>query len=985
MIRATAVSVLLTAAFAAPAAAAASCPDVTRGPDMAPGTEAQHLQLDYWLERIGATLDLDAVVASPGAVSAHSAAIAREDWGHHRIDPADWDPAFVQARLDERLVWLREQVNGGTYVDRAGRPLGPELTARLASWSVPTHPPELRLAEEAIPVRCAPWTDGLYKAPVDPTFDRNNCSTVRPGEALQVVGAWPGDLLLVRGRYSWGWIEARRPLSAPVATPPAAQAAAPITRRAVLEAAFGLVGKPYGWGGQDGGRDCSRFIMDVFDRFGLELPRSSFDQARTGSFMVDLAGVDNETERLLLIDEAARRGLVLLYFPGHIMMYLGRDEHGTPMAIHAFAEYLAPCPGGGETRFTQDRVTVTNLELGRGSSRTAFVQRLTRVVVLGDGPGIALQGAATVRPAAAVQIPEGDACDNSQRHTMIRFSPRTPNAAQPLRVIVTSYEPLAPTELALVAPDGERLTPDLRRLGGPPFTYVATIDSPAKGEWRAAFGDHHQVKACTEFRVRSSATFRRQCGDPETDPRPVWRPRRAWGPRTEAFFAAFIESLFDFPIAEDLTWESLQPLLEDPERNLLYNHFGRHEDKRLHLRPDCADLPYFLRAYFAWKLELPFAFRKCGRGRPGHPPGCSAAMSQGLACQGRDDIAGFDKFVRRKVGGAVHSGHGRTAPTYDVSDYYPVPLTREALRPGTIFADPYGHVMIVAKWVDQTATEQGVLIAADAQPDGTIGRRRFWRGSFLFTPETHTVGAGFKAFRPARYKRPDDAFTVANHYLAETDSFPRYSEQQYEGTADDFYDAMAALTNPRPLDPFAMQTTLVDAFHEQLTRRVVSVDNGEQYKADGGGQIPMPDRLRIFQTSGPWENFSTPSRDMRLLIALDTVAGFPDRVRRNLDRFGLDADDVARLEARLGEELKERDVTYTRSDGSKQRLTLGDVVARAEHLEMAYNPNDCVEIRWAAPPGSAEHSTCSSHAPDAQRRKMDDYRHWFETRQRPAR
>ena len=40
------------------------------------------------------------------------------------------------------------------------------------------------------------------------------------------------------------------------------------------------------------------------------------------------------------------------------------------------------------------------------------------------------------------------------------------------------------------------------------------------------------------------------------------------------------------------------------------------------IRPDCADLPYFLRAYFAFKMGLPFGFSKCSRGGGGRPPYC---------------------------------------------------------------------------------------------------------------------------------------------------------------------------------------------------------------------------------------------------------------------------------------------------------------------------------------------------------------------------
>ena len=37
----------------------------------------------------------------------------------------------------------------------------------------------------------------------------------------------------------------------------------------------------------------------------------------------------------------------------------------------------------------------------------------------------------------------------------------------------------------------------------------------------------------------------------------------------------------------------------------------------------------------------------------------------------------------------------RTALDDENSDYYPVPLEQGALLPGTVFADPYGHTLII--------------------------------------------------------------------------------------------------------------------------------------------------------------------------------------------------------------------------------------------------------------------------------------------------
>jgi hypothetical protein len=100
---------------------------------------------------------------------------------------------------------------------------------------------------------------------------------------------------------------------------------------------------------------------------------------------------------------------------------------------------------------------------------------------------------------------------------------------------------------------------------------------------------------------------------------------------------------------------------------------------------------------------------------------------------------------------------------------------------------------------------------------------------------------------------------------------------------------------------------------------------------------------------------------------------------------GKSAEDVkAELLGVLASELASRKLSYTRSDGSQWTLSLKDVLDRAVSFEMAYNPNDCVELRWAAPENSEEASTCKRHAPPAQTAKMGDYRSWFRERHWPT-
>lgn len=153
------------------------------------------------------------------------------------------------------------------------------------------------------------------------------------------------------------------------------------------------------------------------------------------------------------------------------------------------------------------------------------------------------------------------------------------------------------------------------------------------------------------------------------------------------------------------------------------------------------------------------------------------------------------------------------------------------------------------------------------------------------------------------------------------------------------------------------------------------------------GVIEMPFGAALFLTTGPWEDFSTPSRDMRLLISIDAVLSFPKGVEAHPERFGVGAADrdaaVNAVRAALQSELEKRSFEYTRSDGTRWTLSLADVVERASALEVAYNPNDCVELRWGAPEGSEERSTCERRAPEAQTKRMQKYRTWFAARQRP--
>jgi hypothetical protein len=472
----------------------------------------------------------------------------------------------------------------------------------------------------------------------------------------------------------------------------------------------------------------------------------------------------------------------------------------------------------------------------------------------------------------------------------------------------------------------------------------------------------------------------------------AWKTTRGWDSGMETIYSSWINALFQ-GCDEQASWSALHEVTRNKDRNFLYNYLSIGEDdpegkNRVIMEPDCADNPFFLRAYFAWKLGLPFGYHICDRGYVGHNPKTGKWITNETSSSINNPVLAFNSFLVSVMNG-VHSGTARTALDNENSDYYPVSLEREALRPGTVYADPYGHTLILISWVPQTKDHPGLLLATDAQPDNTIAIKRFWKGNFLFNTSEVVGEPGFKAFRPVSFDngklRP-----MQNEALNASAGFAPFSLQQRKMGSEVFYRVMDRLINPEPLDPEDALMDLIQALHEQLLVRVKSVANGEAYlKSHPGTVIPMPSNANgIFQAGELWEDFSTPNRDLRLLIAMDAVLGFPDRVASSPGDFKISnlssPEDIKnKLQTLLVKKVSELTISYTRSDGSSQELTLSEILKRRDAFEMAYNPNDGIEIRWGAPENSDERASCHSQAPSNQQKTMQSVRKWFNKRLHP--
>jgi len=517
-----------------------------------------------------------------------------------------------------------------------------------------------------------------------------------------------------------------------------------------------------------------------------------------------------------------------------------------------------------------------------------------------------------------------------------------------------------------------------------PYWRIDEFDGTSEGSYTATISSNGEKIVEISFTVSANKN--------ETTQGNIWKTRQSWTPEMETLYSAWVNALFSSG-NEQSSWPALHEVTQNKEQNFLYNALSLDEDNatgktRVLMEPDCADNPYFLRAYFAWKLGLPFGFHIADRGWMGKAPSTGQWITNESPSSKKHPVLAFNSFIRTIMNG-VHSGTARAALDNENTDYYPIALNKESLRPGTIFADPYGHTFVLVSRKAQTKNSPGVLLAADAQPDKTIAIKRFWKGNFLFNTSEVIGEPGFKVFRPIIVEN-GKFMLMKNQHIDENSGFVPFSMQQKNLDREIFYHTMDRIINPNPLNPEEALGDLINALHEQVLVRIKSVQNGEEYmKSHPSTIIPMPGGAKgVFQTGGLWEDYSTPNRDLRLLIAIDAVIGFPERVAKYPEDFDLRGNPsseeiITKLQTLLEKEIEKRSVTYIRSNGSEQQLTLKQIIDRREALEMAYNPNDGVEIRWGALENSEEIKTCKRRAPANQRATMQSVRKWFAQRLHP--
>ena len=384
---------------------------------------------------------------------------------------------------------------------------------------------------------------------------------------------------------------------------------------------------------------------------------------------------------------------------------------------------------------------------------------------------------------------------------------------------------------------------------------------------------------------------------------------------------------------------------------------------------DCADLPYVLRAFYAWRRGLPFSFSSSVA-----PLGTSTDIrytARGNRVVTRSHVSsGSDvRKVLKSVTDLVSSAHYRIPPGGGgpvLADHYPVAITRDAIKPGTILYDPNGHVAVVYK-----VTSEGRIHFIDSHPDNSLTRGIYGKAFVRAAP---AMGAGFKRWRPVTLqdatRGADGTWAGGRMVLAPDTEVPDWSDEQFYGTGPDkptswskgrfsvgtdtldWYEFVRRRLARAGFkyDPLDETRTMVRALCQDLQYRVDAVDAAV---AAGMHTRPQPERLprNIYGTDGDWETYSTPSRDARLKTSFkelrDEVLRFLTLAETEPSRLDYRGRDLAGdLMAAYETETAACAVTYRPTTGAPRTLSFQDVERRLFALSL--DPYHCPERRWGA-------------------------------------
>ncbi|MBC7370277.1 MAG: hypothetical protein H7326_01860 [Bdellovibrionaceae bacterium] len=440
-------------------------------------------------------------------------------------------------------------------------------------------------------------------------------------------------------------------------------------------------------------------------------------------------------------------------------------------------------------------------------------------------------------------------------------------------------------------------------------------------------------------------------------------------------------------------------------RNPKVNPYASTDPGGLKLYSDCADFPYFVRGYYAWRFQLPFGFitevaaiesPEGSRDIRYSPYGNIVTKRYDVIPTKSGNSVKYPnalQILNSSIQGNITSANFRVSYSgMDgdglFSDFYPARINREAIRPGTVIYDPNGHVVTVYK-----ITKDGRVYYIDAHPDNSLTTGLF---NSRFIRSYPGQGAGFKNWRPIKLVGGEYSSTqgyYGGHLVAAKDNeLPLFSTEQYFGTNKSqdwkaaqyvfngqtmkYHDWVRNRLADGPLvenpvdDVRVMAQELCNGLEERADAVQVAVTAGIHNQAH-----PLTLPKNIYGADGDWETYATPARDARMRVAFKELRDYVEAALQHYrSQDGVVDYNGKNLAADMSAAYKERSnackINYKNSAGRTVTLSLED--ARARLYAISFDPYHCPELRWGA--SGQELASCQS---DANKRQWYDAEKWL--------
>ncbi|MES2964804.1 MAG: hypothetical protein V4760_13010 [Bdellovibrionota bacterium] len=469
---------------------------------------------------------------------------------------------------------------------------------------------------------------------------------------------------------------------------------------------------------------------------------------------------------------------------------------------------------------------------------------------------------------------------------------------------------------------------------------------------------------------------------------PIKVSKAEWDQNDEARFNEFVRAFGR--AVERSPKRTLKSYMRDPS----VNPYASTDPQGLVLYSDCADFPYFLRNYFAYKNGLPMQIAYGVQVNA--QPYASSFVNEADLTKAKPESSPYGNNLTQRIASNIPVAPGRElnfvnywsnmlgavststfrvgalTPNYDLSDVYPVKIDRNGIKPGTI-VHSNGHILIV-----YDIEAKGTIRVVDAHPDNSLQVKIIEPATLDRSRPDH--GFGFFNWRPLRAIGGQwiggYLYNAAVRSASDRELFERglFSLEQWFGpdsniepassvrpdawkagfASIDFFDflMMRLYSGSAPLQTDTVVGDYMVSLCEVLKQRTADIDSAIHAGMNRRAHpVELPDN--VFSTTGEWEAYSTPSRDGRLRFAAadlprQAITKFKQGTRRQY-RFTFDgsAQDFQRsMLARLSLLNNTCKVTYAKSDGSRVTLTFTEMVRRLP--SMSFDPYHCPERRWGA-------------------------------------